>query len=329
MNESDLYPINPARGVLIIFLLIWVCVIPVTSNTTISPPGVVLISWDGVHLDDLDDLLTAGKLGNLSNLINVGSRTNIKITDHYADTMAGHAEMLTGYPPDLTGVFNNLHYSEIPAGYTIFERLNGHQINGTNIMTVMVVSKEHNLGVDSGLPFANAGKILDYYHAENKDADVTSLQAVQALEKYVSQSPFFIFIHFRDADEAGHLFTGGSEEYRNGIINDDAGTGVVLNTLDFMGITNNTCVFITTDHGFNSGRRTHHGDTDLWLVSSEKLLQKEGDQKDIVPSILNYFGIQESFTSLSDQGVSLLEKNGDIYFNKSETGITRKHTGEE
>lgn len=286
-------------------LIVFFTIPPAFSEKQGSITGVILISWDGVHQDDLDTLLSSGKLDNLSLLMKDGSRTSIAITDHYADTMAGHTEMLTGYPPDVTGVYNNLKYQEVPPGYTVFERINA---SARDIQTIMIVSKTHNLGVDQGLPFSNAGRVLDYYYAENADAEVIAQKAGSVLETTNNRDPFFAFIHFRDADEEGHLHKGGSNAYLDGIIRDDAGTGQILKTLESLGIRNTTPVFITTDHGFNSGRRTHHGDTDLWLISSENLTDAGGDQKDITPTILDRLGIPIQDISPALEGKSLLEK---------------------
>ncbi|MCX6694225.1 MAG: alkaline phosphatase family protein, partial [Methanomicrobiales archaeon] len=80
--------------------------------------SVVLISWDGTRRETLTAPLDQEKLPNLKKLIDKGQLVDLVITDHYTDTMAGHTEMLTGYPPAVTGVYNNFQYAEIPEGYT-------------------------------------------------------------------------------------------------------------------------------------------------------------------------------------------------------------------
>ena len=48
---------------------------------------------------------------------------DIEVSGHVTDTKAGHAQMLTGYDSNLTGVFSNTRFQPIPRGYSIFERL--------------------------------------------------------------------------------------------------------------------------------------------------------------------------------------------------------------
>lgn len=104
----------------------------------------ILISWDGVQRDHLRELLEAGQLPNLQALIHEGTIVEIDVT-HKTDTKAGHAQMLTGYGPEVTGVYSNAVYRSIPKGYTIFERLE-NALGEENIATVMITGKAGNLG---------------------------------------------------------------------------------------------------------------------------------------------------------------------------------------
>lgn len=104
----------------------------------------ILISWDGVQREHLRELLEAGKLPNLKALIDEGTIVEIDVT-HKTDTKAGHAEMLTGYGPEVTGVHSNSVYQPIPKGYTIFERLE-EVLGSDNIATIMITGKAGNLG---------------------------------------------------------------------------------------------------------------------------------------------------------------------------------------
>ena len=104
----------------------------------------ILISWDGVQRNHLRELLNAGQLPNLQALIDEGTIVEIDVT-HKTDTKAGHAQMLTGYGPEVTGVYSNAVYRSIPKGYTIFERLE-NALGEDNIATVMITGKAGNLG---------------------------------------------------------------------------------------------------------------------------------------------------------------------------------------
>jgi hypothetical protein len=92
--------------------------------------------------------LAKGKLPNLARLVERGSLVDLDVVGHRTDTKAGHAQMLTGYDPQLTGVYSNVNYRPIPPGYTIFERL--RQVFGRDaITTIMLTGKDHNLGSQS------------------------------------------------------------------------------------------------------------------------------------------------------------------------------------
>jgi hypothetical protein len=142
------------------FSLVVLLGVSVPASGSLYPHGVVLISWDGVSKSILLDLLEKNSLPNLSSLVKKGSFVNISITDHYPDTMAGHAQILTGYSPEQTGVFKSMRYGEIPEGLTIFERLED-AFGPENISTVIVASQERSLGTVKGLPFFHAGNVVD------------------------------------------------------------------------------------------------------------------------------------------------------------------------
>jgi len=116
----------------------------IAAEATGSVKNAILISWDGVQREHLRELLDAGQLPNLEALIAEGAIVEIDVT-HKTDTKAGHAQMLTGYGPEVTGVFSNSVYRPIPKGYTIFERLED-EFGDDGIATIMVTGKGGNLG---------------------------------------------------------------------------------------------------------------------------------------------------------------------------------------
>lgn len=107
--------------------------------------NVILIGWDGVDVNYLHELLDKGELPNLKKLIGEGILVNTFITTGATDTKAGWAEILTGYGPEITDVWDNKYYRPVPSGYTIFERLEDH-FGKENIATVFLTGKHNNLG---------------------------------------------------------------------------------------------------------------------------------------------------------------------------------------
>jgi arylsulfatase A-like enzyme len=66
---------------------------------------------------------------------------------------------------------------------------------------------------------------------------------------------------------------------------------MILKALKDLGIYDKTAVYVTTDHGFNTGPKDLSGQTALWMITNEPDYIKDGDQKDITPTILKRLGI--------------------------------------
>ncbi|MCA1915536.1 alkaline phosphatase family protein [Methanospirillum hungatei] len=277
------------KSVVVLFLLICI-IIGNVSAVPSDPRGIILISWDGISKDTLQNLLETGSLPHLSSLLKTGSFINISITDHYPDTMAGHAQILTGYSPEQTGVFKSMRYGEIPHGMTVFERLED-AFGSDNISTAIVASQERSLGMLKGLPFYHAGKVVDYYYDRNSDAGLVGSVASESVYHFGSLGRFFIFAHFRDAADAGYAYGAGSPQQIAAILKIDEATGSILQALKDLGISDKTVLYITTDHGFNTGPKDHTGQISLWMVTNEPGYNLTGDQKDITPTILKRFGV--------------------------------------
>jgi arylsulfatase A-like enzyme len=105
----------------------------------------VLIGWDGAHRDHVKALLKEGKLPNLQKLVAQGTLVDIDVTSGATDTKAGWTQILTGYKPAVTGVYNNGRYRDVPAGYSIFERLRA-QYGADQIATVATIGKKGHCG---------------------------------------------------------------------------------------------------------------------------------------------------------------------------------------
>jgi len=105
----------------------------------------ILMGWDGAHRDHVKALLKDGKLPNLQKLIAQGTLVDVDVTSGATDTKAGWSQILTGYRPEVTGVYNNGRYRDIPAGYSIFERLRA-QFGAERIATVATIGKKGHCG---------------------------------------------------------------------------------------------------------------------------------------------------------------------------------------
>jgi hypothetical protein len=115
------------------------------ADEPVMTHNAMLVGWDGAHRDHVKKLLAEGKLPNLKALIEQGSLVDVDVTSGATDTKAGWTQILTGYRPQVTGVYNNGRYRDVPQGYSIFERLRA-QYGAEKIATVAVIGKKSHCG---------------------------------------------------------------------------------------------------------------------------------------------------------------------------------------
>ncbi|MBC7319549.1 alkaline phosphatase family protein [bacterium] len=300
--------------------------------------NVILIGWDGAQRNHIKECLERDELPNLKKLISEGTIVAIDIL-RTTDTKAGWAQILTGYEPEKTGVYSNSRYQPIPKGYTIFERLEEH-FGKDNFYTVAIISKKNNLGISppKKIPLKKVLKknklvnipqrniieengvkyVLDkgepyYYTKDSLDLFVNGLgedrnvgtKALEALEKY-KDKPFFFFIHFGEIDAKGHKFGENSKEYNSAIISADYWLGKIIEKLKELGLYEDTLIYVTADHGFDEGEKTHSSAPYVFLATNDRGVMRRGRREDITPTILERFGIDTTKLSPPLDGHSLL-----------------------
>jgi len=108
------------------------------------PCNVILFGWDGAQREHVRQCLDRGELPTLKGLIDAGVMVDIDIEGR-TDTKAGWSQILTGYYPDKTGVYSNSRFQPVPAGYSIFERLEG-LYGPDSFVTVAVIGKKAHCG---------------------------------------------------------------------------------------------------------------------------------------------------------------------------------------
>ena len=314
-----------------------------------SVKNIILIGWDGTQRDHLYELLDDGKLPNLSKLIKEGSIVDTEITTAETDTKPGWSEILTGYGPEITGVYSNFDYKPIPKGYTIFERLEDY-FGKDNIVTMFIGGKINNIGARGphkicvncmgrypdtlgktrwweettkaptrrpgeervfekreGEPYYYAKEGIDVFLTELGAADNVGPEVLRHIEKYKDQR-FFAFFHFEEPDEVGHRYGENSKEYSEGIITDDQWLGEIISKLKKVGIYEETVVYVTADHGFDEGTIFHSHAPYTFLATNNKEVTKDGDRKDITPTILWNYGFDVGNILPTLQGEVLISR---------------------
>lgn len=301
------------------FLIILFCF--VFSYSIISPKNVILIGWDGAQRQHLKECLARGELPNLQRIIAEGNIVKIDVL-RVTDTKAGWAQILTGYEPEVTGVFSNDRYQPIPKGYTIFERLEEYY-GKENIVTVAIIGKKGNLDdepekkielkkykkkygkrknykivEENGKKYVVIPAKPYYYTSRNIDVFINGLikdekvgkKTLELLEKYKDKR-FFFFVHFAEIDHNGHKYGENSKEYNDAFISADFWLGEIVKKLKDLNLYNETLIYITADHGFDEGMKTHHDAPYVFLATNDKEVKFPGTRTDIVPTIYDRLGI--------------------------------------
>ncbi|MFQ5999171.1 MAG: Ig-like domain-containing protein [Candidatus Bathyarchaeia archaeon] len=248
---------------------------------------IILFSWDGVQYERLIQLLDTGQMPVLQGIISQGVFVKAIITDHQTITSPGHECLLSGRGG----------YEQIPDNQSVWENLKA--VFGNEWKTGAINGKSK---LDT--VFQNARDAIDYYYSGDHYAADAAEKAIQFVHNY-SSSSFFLFVHFRDPDSAGHAYGENSQEYSDAIIESDTQVGMVMSALESKGILNSTAIIVSTDHGFKEGGTDHgsnpwpEGDPHcytIFIASSQGTVEPaewSWDQNDVAPTIYSLAGISD------------------------------------
>jgi len=132
------------RATYVLAILSLMLVVSPSIGASDRPRNIILFGWDGAQRDHVKECLNRKELPNLQKLIDKGTFVEIDI-EGKTDTKAGWSQILSGYYPEVTGVYNNSQYRPIPKGLSIFERLEAH-FGPDKFVTVAVIGKSGNVG---------------------------------------------------------------------------------------------------------------------------------------------------------------------------------------
>ena len=314
---------------LIIGLVVGLIVPASAQGAEDRPRNIILIGWDGAQRNHVKESLNRGELPNLERLSSEGALVAIDIL-RVTDTKAGWAQILTGYEPEVTGVFSNGRYGPIPKGYTVFERLEEF-FGPDNFVTAAVIGKKGN--VDAAPPKRvrveekkkqkgkkkkgkkrkkTEGKIIveggvkyrvipgkPYYYTKDSmdvfmngliDDEKVGYSALGLLLEY-KDKPFFFFVHFAEVDHKGHKYGENSEEYNDALKSADFWTGKIMEKLKELKLYDKTLIYVTADHGFDEGMKGHGDAPYVFLATNDSEVIRRGQRADIAPTILDRFGL--------------------------------------
>jgi len=302
--------VSRSRLLLVLVALILACLAvgcgsgkPAATRGAAQGPAdrVVLISWDGAQRAHVQQSMAQGHLPNLARLVAEGGFAATDITDHPTETIAGHMEMLTGYPPAITGARGS-----VPAALLMPYRIKTF-FGADQVTMAWIASKDWRLGADPGEPYYYLKPYFDLWAPDGyRGMAITGPLAV----KFVTQAAprtrkCFCFFHFLEPDIIGHAHSGISPAYEAALRGLDAWLGRIRQALEQASPGVSTAVVVATDHGFPDVGHWHHGRPDAWMATNWVPLT-DGDQKDLSPTLLDMFGIDYHQFSPALPGHSLL-----------------------
>jgi len=308
------------------------------------PRNIILFGWDGAQRNHVKESLSRNELPHLQKLIDAGTFVEIDI-EGTTDTKAGWSQILTGYYPEVTGVYSNKQYQPIPKGLSLFERLE-HHFGPDAFVTVALIGKSDNVGAAApkkiespednsnsqpsaqntnqppegtywrengirylmlpGQPFHFTKNGMDLFENGLKENETVGARAIELLEK-CKDKPFFFFVHFADIDRAGHEYGENSKEYNDALISTDLRTGKIMAKVNQLGLSDQTQFYITSDHGFNEGKTNHSFAPYVFLATDNKKISRNGRRQDVAPTIMEAFGLNLSQFKPPLDGVSLTQ----------------------
>jgi hypothetical protein len=228
-------------------------------------------------------------------------------------TKPQHAQMLTGYSPQTTGVFRNSGAASVPEGYTVYERLKNGR--GGELKTIHIAGRKY-VGMGVTRKAQRDGAIDENARRGGPDRRTgvnTTARALPLIEKYAG-GPFFFFVHYKEADVTAHLSSVDSAAYREALIQIDRELGVLLAALEANRAMPETSVIVTTDHGFTGrfhvSRETSNLETFIASLNLELDSARSAKLLDVTPTILDYFGVATHGLTPPLEGRSLLPRPG-------------------
>ncbi len=280
------------RHVLVILLFSALLAPPAYAED--QPPNVILISFDGYQRNHLWEQLEAGEMPNLERLMEEGVYLELNQIDTKTQTKTAHAQMLSGYQNNVTGVYaNRLVFHPLPTGYTLLERAETH-FGSENVATGFISGKTSNIApVFADMEGVDYVSIVDEYLEDEKGG--TGEKFLRFIDDH-HEDHFVAFFHTKEPDKLGHLYGENSPEYHEGGLRCDRYLGLILNKLEAYGIMDETLVYVCTDHGFLEDGYEHPNEPLIWLASNDLRLEANVDETrlfipDIPATIYRSLGI--------------------------------------
>ena len=210
-------------------------------------------------------------------------------------TKPQHASMLTGLDTEVHGLTDNISIARMPEGFTIYERL----MNYFDPISVEGRRDGYVFRTHHSADQKFAGRSINFTAKRNRALQVstghgsevgTSLGALKyamvsfdrwkadAITYGQGEPSFFMFLHFKSTDWAGHVGGDRSRGYREAIVATDKRLYLLMESLRGHGW-EDTPILVSTDHGFDGNQHSRNGGRTVfntWLAARNVTLDTSG-----------------------------------------------------
>lgn len=278
-------------------LTISLCISSIMASSVVD--RVIIVGCDGmgqIYIDNATHLLP-----NIGYLFEKGAYFKTGTGRNQLPTVSAPNwnTILTGQPPEMSGVISNEWVPNQKANYT-----NGYVTSATNstipeAIWSLIKSQKNELSTAVLLswewPNYLVNDDVDYlFLGNNNDTSVMD----KVLDVVEEGEYNFTFIHLNEIDEHGHMYGWGSKEYYSAITNVDHFIGNLLKMIGEKDV-----LIVTADHG---GWRKHHDyriEASLFVPAifygsmiKQGVVEDYYNHIDMVPTILELFGLESNPT---------------------------------
>jgi predicted AlkP superfamily pyrophosphatase or phosphodiesterase len=231
--------------------LILLLLMPGAPALAASAQHVVVISIDGGKPSVIQSAQKSSKMPTVALLTAQGAITWTARTIFPSTTLPSHTSMLTGVGPETHQVL-----------------WNDYEIGKGVIRTPSIFSLAKAAGKTTAF-FAAKSKFKHFETPGSFDRffceDTNAAQIAKTAAAYIREKkPHLTFVHFPDADGAGHGSGWGSPEQIVALSRVDQALSEVIRAIETAGITANTVVIVSADHGGHD--RTHGSNSEADTV---------------------------------------------------------------
>jgi hypothetical protein len=258
-------------SVLVNFIAIaWLAVLGSIAASSDAAEFVIHVSIDGLNASYLQTMIdSADGVPSFTRLQAEGAWTANARTDHtYTITLPNHTTMLTGRPvTQPTGMANTWHHgwtsNSDPASTSVTLHNSGNLnvpykastfdvVHDAGLSTAHFASKTkfslfgQSYDAGDGAPHPNGSNKIDYFYA---DSDIPEMQSL-LLDELGSQHFNYTFLHYANADNAGHSSGWGGTTWKNAVRTVDGYLGELFDLIENDPVLDgHTAIVLSADHG--------------------------------------------------------------------------------